>query len=82
MRFPSILLFINIYRSPLKTLSYSSAKKWLKENDNDEIIYGEKKSKLNCLVTTKHCLKIYKDKNDQKLLDKHNMSDWVNSKYY
>lgn len=48
MRFPSILLFINIYRSPLKTLSYSNAKKWLKENDNNEIIYGNKSSKVNC----------------------------------
>ena len=48
MRSPSILLFIYLYRSPIKTLSYSSAKKWLKENDNNEIIYGNKTSKVNC----------------------------------
>ena len=48
MRFPSILLFISLYRSPTKTLSYSSAKKWLKENDNNEIIYGNNTSKVNC----------------------------------
>ena len=48
MKFPSILIFINLYRSPIKTLSYSSAKKWLKENDNNEIIYGNNTSKVNC----------------------------------
>lgn len=48
MKFPSILIFINLYRSPIKTLSYSSAKKWLKENDNNDIIYGNKNSQINC----------------------------------
>lgn len=73
MRFPSILLFINIYRSPIKTLSYSSAKKWLKENDSDEIIYGNKISKVNCEhIVPQSYIKKYKidrkSKNDLHIL--------------
>lgn len=69
MRFPSILLFINVYRSPIKTLSYSSAKKWLKGNDSDEMIYGNKNSSINCEhIVPQSYIKRYK-------IDKKSLSD-------
>ena len=69
MKFPSILIFINLYRSPIKTLSYSSAKKWLKENDNNDIIYGNKNSQINCEhIVPQSYIKRYK-------IDKKSLSD-------
>lgn len=69
MKIPSILIFINIYRSPLKTLSYSSAKKWLKGNDSNEIIYGNKNSQINCEhIVPQSYIKRYK-------IDKKSLSD-------
>lgn len=67
MKFPSILIFINLYRSPLKTLSYSSAKKWLKGNDSDEMIYGNKNSQINCEhIVPQSYIKKYKIDNKSK----------------
>ena len=50
MKIISFFIFLNIYRSPNKILSYSSAKKWLKGNDIKNIIYGNDTSisSLNC----------------------------------
>lgn len=50
MKIISFFIFLNIYQSPNKTLSYSSAKKWLKGNDIKNIIYGNETSitNLNC----------------------------------
>lgn len=41
-------LHFHLYGIPLKTLSYSSAKKWLKNNDTNEIIYGDENYQTNC----------------------------------
>lgn len=69
MRFPPFLIFLNLYRSPIKTLSYSSTKKWLKENDNNDIIYGNKSSKVNCEhIVPQSLIKRYK-------IDKHSKND-------
>lgn len=73
MKFTPFFIFFSIYRSPLKTLSYSHAKKWLKENDTNEIIYGNKTSQVNCEhIVPQSYIKKYKidkkSKNDLHLL--------------